>query len=207
MSGFETTNYPNTPSSGDPYALENLLPAGTIQVELGTADISCPSSPQVAAEDGWHPLSNVNPEIALPTFRALVQTIQFLTRYRFISATYKSAFLNRYLVIRIYIIPFDLPGVHGSLTYHVRKCEAQQVLSMARQYMSVLLPQIVQDQASWNHGLLHTELGSPIIDCCSVSKLNSGLTQVSILYVSRIREHSLKSTVVFLLLLLDSARL
>ncbi|KAF9076323.1 P-loop containing nucleoside triphosphate hydrolase protein [Rhodocollybia butyracea] len=147
-----------------------MLPAGTIQVELGNAsDISYPGNPQVAAEDGWYPVSDFNLELSPPKSRALIQSINFLTRYRFIFATYKSPFPfpNPHLVIRIYIIPFDLPGVHGCLTYHVRKSKTPQVLSMARQYMSALLPQIVQDQASWNCGLLHSEFSSPILECCS----------------------------------------
>ncbi|KAF9010299.1 hypothetical protein BDZ89DRAFT_1078237, partial [Hymenopellis radicata] len=105
------------------------------------------------AEDDWHGLG-VN-EIRSCTSlghddNSLFSEIGFLIENEFIVATFRSSHTR--LAMRIYLVPYDLPGMGGRL-----KCRKKHVVSRARRGLSILLPKV---QASdwqgtyWNKTLL-----------------------------------------------------
>uniref|UniRef100_A0A0W0FFE1 Snf2 family helicase n=1 Tax=Moniliophthora roreri TaxID=221103 RepID=A0A0W0FFE1_MONRR len=64
---------------------------------------------------------------------------------RFLSATFQLRTTGKF-VLRVYLIPYDLPGQKGSLS---RKQRSKEKLGRARMYMSNILPRIVQDVCKW----------------------------------------------------------
>lgn len=151
-----------------PYSLSNFLPAGTVQISL-TSGVG-PTCCHAHAEDGWHAIDlNFDSGIVNPASEDLVKSLAFLVQQQFIAATYRVSCANSsaQLLARIYLIPYDLPGVNGRLSYNVRKRENGQVLGLARRYISHLLPQIMQDQESWAEGQVHSSF-HPIIEYAAV---------------------------------------
>ncbi|KAK0463570.1 uncharacterized protein EV420DRAFT_1618586 [Desarmillaria tabescens] len=65
-------------------------------------------------------------------------------KHRFVAATYHQS-LPSVLVVRIYIIPYDLPGVQGQL--RIRK---QPVLNRARRSLRLLLSVVEQSAMAWD---------------------------------------------------------
>ncbi|KAJ3999691.1 hypothetical protein F5050DRAFT_1564564 [Lentinula boryana] len=144
---------PSSSSTESPYRLSNLLHAGHVEIGLTSENAVCS---HVHAEDGWHHLSEIILDRTVKTAdKDLLIALQFLIYNWYIVATFRldnsRSNLPR-LVVRIYLIPYDLPGVNGRLSYHTRKLENPQVLGIARRYMSYLLPLIRQDQQSWSFG-------------------------------------------------------
>lgn len=153
-------------SAIDPYALEFLLPVGTLTIGFDSMapDVVCGHA---HADDGWHPFdSTLFAEYFNADDNTLWLGIKFLTKHHFISTTYRlksptTAFL------RIYIIPYDLGNVQGKL--RVRK---EAILAPARRYLKSLLPRITQNPESWQ-GQDYLQSGPSLISdkkvCCSIS--------------------------------------
>ncbi|KAF5390156.1 hypothetical protein D9757_002922 [Collybiopsis confluens] len=133
--------------------LENFLPAGTVQISLLTApDVVCN---HVHAQDGWDTFSEpVLQKHVEPSFHQIVQSIAFLINGRFIAGTCRLTFPK--VLIRIYLIPYDLPGANGRLSLLARKRENAQFLSLTKQHMHILFSKIVPDPGSWMYGHSHT---------------------------------------------------
>ena len=131
-----------------PYCLSNFLPAGTLQFDLlplaGVVQGLCDHT---HSDDGWH---HVRVHTLLPCFEdtdniRFCQDLDFLIENHFISATYRFC-PPATIIVRVYIIPYDLGNVKGVL--RVRK---EAVLAPARRYLKGLLQRITQDNDSW-HG-------------------------------------------------------
>jgi hypothetical protein len=123
------------PRISDPFSLHRFLPAGTIQTPA-VSHIQCQHG---HAEDGWHTLTHhVSPE----------QELGFLIEHEFVSATYRfKATEDRIiLIIRVYIIPYDLLNYGGKL----RIRDEARIMVRARKYLRSLLPRIDQDPEAWN---------------------------------------------------------
>ncbi|KAJ3971109.1 P-loop containing nucleoside triphosphate hydrolase protein [Lentinula raphanica] len=137
-------------STESPYRLSKLLRAGHIELELKSGDVTFD---QNRAEDGWFLLENLLDGSVQTAFESLIISLRFLTRHRFAFATFNvDSSKPAQLVIRIYLIPYDLPGANGRLSYHARKHQDPQLLAAARRHMLNLLPCILQDQHSWDFG-------------------------------------------------------
>lgn len=184
-----------------PYSLSNFLPAGTVQISLSSG--VAPTCYHVHAEDGWHAIDlNFDSGIASPASEDLVKSLMFLVQQQFIAATYRIIYANssaQLLIARIYLIPYDLAGVNGRLSYNARKRENGQVLGLARRYMSNLLPQIMQDQESWAEGQVHSSF-HPIIEYSAVSIFFTFIRLGGMFMgsYSRTREHCLKYMGIYL---------
>lgn len=128
------------------------------------------------AEDGWHIFLDLDLDY-IDSGSDLIKSLRFLVEQHFVAATYRLAHEKSgiQLLIRIYLIPYDLPGVNGRLTHNVRKREQGQVLGLARQYMSKLLPQIIQDEESWTRGRIQTTFNSIIDYSVVISILSASL--------------------------------
>ncbi len=126
-----------------PWSLGNFFPTGTVSFPL-TSDIACD---HVLSEDGWHSfrsdavLSHLQDS---PRDDTVCREIEFLVKHKFIAATYRQS-LSSVLVVRIYIIPYDLPGVQGQL--RIRK---QPILNRARRSLRLLLNVVEQGVQAWD---------------------------------------------------------
>ena len=125
--------------------LSNFLPAGSIIVPIQTplADFS---GATVSAEDGW---SQFNPALDVPAAQdptTILESIRFLVRHRFIAATYSSQEEKGQLFVRIYLIPWDLPGSKGEL----RGRDEDTILRPGRRRLKDLFLRIRQDRSLWD---------------------------------------------------------
>jgi hypothetical protein len=127
-----------------PYALGNLLPAGTIHLPVSPSESSCDHHHD---EDGWHTLRGrpILQRLLTPEDDLLLRELDFLITHLFISCTCRLNRLGNVLHVRIYLIPHDLANVQGRL----RIRDEATILSPARRYLKVLLQRIVQDDTLW----------------------------------------------------------
>ncbi|TFK61006.1 hypothetical protein BDN72DRAFT_850036 [Pluteus cervinus] len=132
------------PSQPSPYALQNLLPVGTVHLSV-VNDATPTLCTHNHAEDGWHPFqgSLFLGWLTRLADDALCGELDFLIKNRFLEATYQ-AYNENTVIIRIYLIPYDLRHVQGKL--RIRK---DAVLGPARRYLRKLLPLISQSKATW----------------------------------------------------------
>ncbi len=114
-------------------SLKNLLPIGALTIQLPHG-FSIPCS-HAHAEDDWHGLG-VNEIRSFTSLghddNSILAEIGFLMENEFIVATYRSS--NTRMLLRIYLVPYDLPGMGGRL-----KCRKKHVVSRARRALSVLM--------------------------------------------------------------------
>ena len=120
----------------------NFLPAGTLSLQLQHELIS-----HSCGLEDWHLLPDHPLLLPVDTQETHVtEALTFLHHHNFIYATCKT---GRYsplkLIVRIYLIPYDLPSVHGRL----RVRDEATVLAPARQHFKLLLPRIIQDSSEW----------------------------------------------------------
>ncbi|KAF9532907.1 SNF2 family N-terminal domain-containing protein [Crepidotus variabilis] len=131
-------------SSTDPYALSNLLQAGTVTLHVSNdvKDIVCNHS---HVDDGWHGLDvqALIPHLLDSNDVAFCQELDFLMKQRFLAITYSSKEGNQ-IILRIYFIPYDLPNVQGKL--RVRK---DNILNPAKRYLRNLMPKISPSCDVW----------------------------------------------------------
>lgn len=129
-----------------PYeVLWHFLPAGTIAVPLlSHKSLSCDHR---HSQDGWHDYPGHDRLQCLipPQDEGLLQLLDFLVENHFIAATIGcSGASPPMLYLRIYLIPWDLPHAHGRL-----RMRDTSIINLARKYLNILLPKIVQDDRNW----------------------------------------------------------
>lgn len=124
-----------------PYHTRHFLPFGTLVVSAATATKACGKH--------WHSYSaESESELAglmIPGNGSLLRGLSFLTAQKFVAATFRC---DTSLVIRIYLIPFDLANVEGTL----RRREAT-VLNSARHLLRDIMAQLHFDKDSWDGNL------------------------------------------------------
>ncbi|KZT69833.1 hypothetical protein DAEQUDRAFT_726146 [Daedalea quercina L-15889] len=132
----------------DPYErLSSFLPAGTITIPLQSNDVTCSHA---HAADGWHTLPSaaaLEPLLAPddgPLLR--LRQLNFLVKHHFVAATCKLDATSSILYLRIYLIPWDLPNVHGKL----RVRDEGSIVTPARRHLRSLFAEIVQDDDAWD---------------------------------------------------------
>ena len=135
---------PSEPSNGTPYSLKNLLPIGNIFVNLGIRPqhLICDHT---HAEDGWHNFDAhpIIPYLASPEDISFCHQIEFLVKHRFIMATYRATQAAT-MVLRIYLIPYDLSNVQGKLWVRM-----ENVLAPVKRYLWQLLPRVISNKKIW----------------------------------------------------------
>jgi len=124
----------------NPLALDNLLSAGTISVDVQDGHLHCAHR---HASDAWHPVPSR--QLSVYAEDDVFCKISFLTEHQFLRATCCLGTSQRVLYIRIYLVPTDLPIVQRSLRHR-----SEAVLKEGHRHLQALLPSIVQDQRSWN---------------------------------------------------------
>ena len=127
--------------------LYNFLAAGTVTIPLQCRDVPCS---HLHATDGWHvlPSAATLEPMLVPNDTPLLRLRQldFLMKHSFIAATCRLDAVVNILFVRIYLIPWDLPGVHGKL----RVRDEISVVAPARRHLRNILAEIVQDDDAWD---------------------------------------------------------
>ena len=126
--------------TADAFSLSNLLPAGTITVTVHSGASPCPSASNYR---DWHslPVRRLSTRPVDTLFRELA----FLTEHLFLRAICRLGASGRIIFIRIYLIPNDLPNVHGRL--HRRP---DTVVDKAQLHMRNIVPLIERNDGLWN---------------------------------------------------------
>ena len=125
----------------------NLLPAGTLSLPISQTELESICNHSHSIED-WHPFLG---EALLPYLtdhedETLCRHLSFLVEHKFLSVQCKIGDSGKVLVLRTYIIPFDLPGAQGKL----RVRDEASVLKPARLCLRNVVPRILQDENLWD---------------------------------------------------------
>ncbi|KAF9261183.1 hypothetical protein L218DRAFT_980972, partial [Marasmius fiardii PR-910] len=138
-----SSNIAPGPSTGSPTDLGNLIPAGTLELPLQQSQcrIQCR---HVHLEDGGH---HFDQEIAthFVVDSQSLDALTFLIEERFISVSC-NLLDDSTLILRVYLIPYDLSGMKGTLS---RKRRRKEDLNKARLCMLDVLPQVQQHAGTW----------------------------------------------------------
>ncbi|KAI0823521.1 P-loop containing nucleoside triphosphate hydrolase protein [Trametes gibbosa] len=94
-------------------SLKNFLPAGTIAFNIDSPLNSFTGDNDLIAEDAWRSFPQV--VVGFRDETGGIDSISFLVRHRFIAATYSFDTAHRRLLVRVYVIPWDLAGSRGEL--------------------------------------------------------------------------------------------
>jgi hypothetical protein len=126
-----------------PFSLQRLIKAGTIVVpiERHTSRTLCSHA---HAEDGWHTVSEEVFKHGIAILDSLFNALDYLIPHNFVAATYLVLEAS-IILIRIYLIPYDLPGLQGSL-----RTRPAKVISAAREPFQYLLSLVSQDARLWD---------------------------------------------------------
>lgn len=124
-------------------ALNSFLPAGSIALSVLQPLVDF-SGENELAEDGWTRFpTGVND---IQDVSGTLESLYFLVRHRFIAATYAVVEETGQLFIRIYLIPWDLPGSKGEL----RARDEDTILRPGRRRLKDLFLRIRQDRSLWD---------------------------------------------------------
>ncbi|KAK1224204.1 hypothetical protein PQX77_012904 [Marasmius sp. AFHP31] len=165
----------NNPGSSDntPTALRNLIPAGTLELHLHKfpldLDTLCDHEHN---EDGWHDFDSSKFSNFISEAE-LLKEVSFLNDHDYISITY-SVLDDGTLVLRVYLIPYDLPGGKGRYSLNAR----EKYMRRAKSSMPNILACIRQDMATWNGvkgGLEAGYLMDTAVDRRTLSEIYSDL--------------------------------
>lgn len=137
----------------DIWNLSNLFPAGTVHIEI----VPNEKLPWCEADsDGWfryhchHGCIKSRWNLKIPEDDSFCKGLDFLVQNNFISITYYVPSGGSSLFLRIYLIPFDLPGAGGKL--RMRK---DNILLPAKRYLSGLFLRISQNPYCWEGRAAH----------------------------------------------------
>ncbi|KAJ8480788.1 hypothetical protein ONZ51_g6428 [Trametes cubensis] len=126
--------------------LKEFLPTGV--VTFGATDSACTSFTNEGplADDGWRLFPQV--VVGFRDDSGDLEKIAFLVRHRFIAATYYMDASNAQLFLRIYVIPWDLPGSRGEL-----RSRDDAVLKPGCKYLRQLFLKIRTERSLWEGSL------------------------------------------------------
>ncbi|KIK31000.1 hypothetical protein PISMIDRAFT_85861 [Pisolithus microcarpus 441] len=134
----------------DSLALEDLFAAGTIAVTVHSEGVSCGA----ADYNSWRLLTVAREPSKRPQ-DPLLRGIGFLADNLFLRATCKLDRSGQVLLIRVYLIPHDLPSVQGRL-----RCRSAAVIKEGRRYLHSTLSLISRNPRLW-------KAEEPILSCDS----------------------------------------
>ncbi|KAL1744330.1 hypothetical protein HDZ31DRAFT_38872 [Schizophyllum fasciatum] len=138
---------PTSASQHQPFGLSRCLPAGIIAI-TAHRDALCTFCEHYHADDDWHPFPcrNLDKVLTLatsPSDEGLLRGLHFLVTHLFLAITYSVASSTVYF--RIYLVPWDLPGMAGCLTNR-----NPEYASIARKHLSDVLFRMNRDRRSWD---------------------------------------------------------
>lgn len=129
----------------DPFGDSNLLHAGVLVVTLSSLDND---TSHAMFQEGWHAFSretaNILDPLCSPQDIALLGNLSFLIEHEFALVTSNFSSHHCLILLRVYLVPFDLPGVQGRLMNR-----QDQVLGQYRRFVKEILPRIINDGDYW----------------------------------------------------------
>lgn len=141
-----------------PFAVQNLLPAGILSLPIPQTDLRniCDHS---HTDGGWHTFlgESLLPQLTDQENETLCRHLDFLIQHKFLVVQCKIGDSGTALILRVYIIPYDLPGVQGKL----RVRDEATVLRPARVCMRNVMPRIIQEKSLWDAHDLDPSPSSP----------------------------------------------
>ena len=145
-----------SPETAGPFAIQNLLPAGTLALPISQPDLKNLCDHTHSAE-GWHAFPGKALSPWLTDQELLCSHLCWLVEHRFLMVQCKLGDSRTALVLRVYLIPYDLPGVQGKLRLRNESSD----LKPARLCLQDVLPQIVQERCLWDAHDLDPSPNSP----------------------------------------------
>ena len=124
---------------------DHFLCAGTLALRLQSGEPLCMHQ---HADDGFHVVQNMHflaPYVD-PQDLKLLDAFSFLLIHRFAMITYIQSPSNMGIVLRVYLIPYDLPGSKGAL----RMRDEDRVMKPARTYLRIVLSRVSKRQSLWS---------------------------------------------------------
>jgi hypothetical protein len=133
-------------SRQDPFELSNLLHAGVLALTLSGLD---QNHSHAVFSGAWttfnHETARSHHPFCCPQDIALLKSLSFLIKHEFARITSNFLPLHRLILLRLYLIPFDLPGVQGRLMKR-----QEQILVQYRRFLKEILPRIIRDGDYWS---------------------------------------------------------
>ncbi|KAI8982894.1 P-loop containing nucleoside triphosphate hydrolase protein [Trametes punicea] len=123
-------------------SLSHFLPAGTVTLDIPSLAPSSFTGGVELAEDGWRTFPKV--VVGFRDDGSGIDRISFLVCNRFIAATYHINTAHMQLFVRIYVIPWDLPGSRGEL-----RSRDESILKLGCNYLRTLFLKIRKDRSLW----------------------------------------------------------
>jgi len=129
----------------DPFEFSNLLPAGVLALTLSGTDENLPRAVLLEVWPAFdqETARGLRP-FCSPQDITILESLSFLVAHEFACVTSKFLSLHCLLLLRIYLIPYDLPGVQGRLMNR-----QEHILVHYRRCMKETLPRIVSDGGYW----------------------------------------------------------
>jgi hypothetical protein len=142
-----------------PFAVQNLLPAGTLSLPISQTDLANICDHTHTTEDDWHtfPGEALLPYLTGQENETLCRQLDFLVEHEFLVIQCKVGDSAAALILRVYIVPYDLPGVQGKL----RVRDETSDLKPARLCLRNVMPQIIQERSLWDAHDLDPSPSSP----------------------------------------------
>jgi hypothetical protein len=182
----------------NPYALKHLLPAGTVLLYFEPETAPFIQVP-VDGSDDWDSLGPFLDAHGLQiagSSRSRLQELEFLIRHKFVRATWRALIrVHLHLHVRVYLVPFDLPGVCGCLA--ARNRDESKVLLPARKALTSLLTNTNRSEGAWSGHAAPGEVFDPFISGEHVSYFFPRKKVTMLILLDRMSVPSLKYTVIY----------
>lgn len=146
-------------SLAGPFAVQKLLPAGILALPISQPPDLKNICDHTHSTDGWHafPGKALLPHLMDQESETLCCHLDFLVKHKFLTVQCRIGDSGTMLVLRIFIIPYDLPGVQGKLRLRNESSD----LKPARLCFQDVLPRIVQEKCLWDAHDLDPSASSP----------------------------------------------
>jgi hypothetical protein len=139
---------PSQHGTAGPFAVQNLLPAGTLSLPISQTDLGNILCDHSHTDEGWHTFlgESLLPQLTDQENETLCRHLDFLVEHKFLVVQCKSGDSGTALILRVYVVPYDLPGVQGKL----RVRDEATDLRPARVCLRNVLPRIIQEKSLWD---------------------------------------------------------
>lgn len=129
----------------EPFELSNLLPAGVLALTLSSPDRS---PPHIVFGETWATFNrgtagSLHP-FCSPRDIIVLESLSFLVEHEFARVALNFLSPCSLLLLRVYLIPYDLPGVQGRLMNR-----QEHILGHYKRSMREILPNLINDIDYW----------------------------------------------------------
>ena len=129
----------------DPFELSNLLPAGVLVLTFSGID----QNPRHAVfREKWRAFDQETARslrpFCSPQDIGVLESLSFLVEHEFARITSNFLSIHALLLLRVYLIPYDLPGVQGRLMNR-----QEHILGHYKRSMREILPKMISESDYW----------------------------------------------------------